>query len=914
MLAHVQCILLIGPKKRKGRRSRRCPRATNYVLLPKAFTEMRPEIKNFFRKNNIVVITDSSDPRTLLANSQRPHKLDIFEFRLANVDVSREITDPTIHVKEDRDFISHLKEEALIFFPKSGNNIISSDYLDWRSTFYHAIDDRSLRFIEACLSYGVEFGYGHHGGGTPIHFAVKMDSPTLLKMFLRNGYDVNKPATRMLDLILPLHRAAKEGQFEIVRILVENGANVNALDTYSEEDSFVATPLLHASANEHTEVAKFLVENGADVNAEDHILCKFELPSRAHHDNTPLELAASNGTVAVVEALLKASAEIDKKCMSPGNFNCATPLMYAARNGDLELVNCLIERGANVNGIQNMNPHNYNRVCEDEPDGFTALHSAVFDGHSEVVKFLISQGADVNARGSFNDRPVLSAAENGDIGMVKLLLEAGADINAEALNPDHDHESNILLIPFRKENRDFLDFVLSRRSELSDACILRAFYFALRTGSNFCRDHLNTVCPPNFAFNDENLQNVDSVALLLGAIHKNRQDLVEQLLSRGVDVNAVRCHCRDSKSEEHSDMCGGALHIAAAFNLEGNIVKLLIEHGADVNLPTDDGMTPLYYAAHHDNQNAVNILIEKKANIRGDADLITEAVASSSAEILETLLRKGADPIITIDTTSAPRDLGNGSPELEPEYEKMSVALVSVRRTNCDLKKLKLCLKYGEPHLVKNLSNEDKTEITYLLRVSIRYKHISACQTLFDYAFNYDHPLLSMIIEAFNSENLVGSIDLLKNLACYIFKMVSAWELFQRKDVYNLQQLESLIPDDYVLQCKAEVQKMQNMKVGDTDVSFFDVLVQDVCLISNYFRNISIEREFQTAAYKDEFPIYASILEWQFEKGAHRRYLLNRCTNIFAALFEHFSGLPSDVKEMIVNLLDNQNLQMLLAL
>lgn len=88
----------------------------------------------------------------------------------------------------------------------------------------------------------------------------------------------------------------------------------------------------------------------------------------------------------------------------------------AAQNGDLELIKALISEGANVN--------------ETSEFGDSPLSTAYFHGHIEIVKLLIANKADVRAADPSGFTILHNASSNGDIEIIKLLLVAGAEINA----------------------------------------------------------------------------------------------------------------------------------------------------------------------------------------------------------------------------------------------------------------------------------------------------------------------------------------------------------------------------------------------------------------------------------------------------------------------------------------------------
>jgi len=97
-----------------------------------------------------------------------------------------------------------------------------------------------------------------------------------------------------------------------------------------------------------------------------------------------------------------------------------TPLMYVSIVGDLPRARKLVAKGAQVNQL-----------------GWTALHYAAVRGHTDVVKFLLEQGAMPNAPAPDGTSPIMMAARSGNTETVQALINAGADpaaVNDKAEN------------------------------------------------------------------------------------------------------------------------------------------------------------------------------------------------------------------------------------------------------------------------------------------------------------------------------------------------------------------------------------------------------------------------------------------------------------------------------------------------
>jgi hypothetical protein len=127
---------------------------------------------------------------------------------------------------------------------------------------------------------------------------------------------------------------------------------------------------------------------------------------------TPLMHAAAIGSLDAMRLLLDRGADVNAK-----NAAGATALMWAAT--DLAKVRLLLDRGADVNVASSL--------------GHTALElAAMSDGSAEIVRLLLSHGADPKAvdKGKMS---VLAAAAGNDVGSVRQLIDAGADVNAADL-------------------------------------------------------------------------------------------------------------------------------------------------------------------------------------------------------------------------------------------------------------------------------------------------------------------------------------------------------------------------------------------------------------------------------------------------------------------------------------------------
>lgn len=197
-----------------------------------------------------------------------------------------------------------------------------------------------------------------------------------------------------------LHLAAFLGYKDVVKKLMELGADINAADYGGH------TPLLMAVSKGNEEVTALLIEKGADINAA------------TRYGRTPLISAASGGYERITALLLEKGADTNAK----NNFG-ETALSLSAAAGFTNIVAALIEKGAFINDIS------YN--------GHTALSQAAGNGHEAVVALLLEKGASQAPAGQNPAyTPLLQAAKSGYDGIVEKLLTAKADPDQHDANGD----------------------------------------------------------------------------------------------------------------------------------------------------------------------------------------------------------------------------------------------------------------------------------------------------------------------------------------------------------------------------------------------------------------------------------------------------------------------------------------------
>jgi pectate lyase len=292
---------------------------------------------------------------------------------------------------------------------------------------------------------------GYPAGDTPLHTAVRAGNIDIVELLLRNGADTdvkNESGQTPLDIALSRNRK------DIIELLISKGADVSSvhlaayIGDLAKVKAFIQegidintkvrqrTPLHYAAREGRTEIVELLLENGADVNAGAYLnRTAAEFAMQGNHneivellvskgaDIPPLHLAIYLKDKAKARRLIEASADVNKR--TPYG---TTPLDRAVSAGLKSIVELLIEKGADVNVQDNWD--------------WTPLHTAVYSSKDivelkDMVKLLIARGANVNAKDGAGRTPLWYAEREGHTEIVELLHKHMADIGASS-EPRHD--------------------------------------------------------------------------------------------------------------------------------------------------------------------------------------------------------------------------------------------------------------------------------------------------------------------------------------------------------------------------------------------------------------------------------------------------------------------------------------------
>ena len=327
-----------------------------------------------------------------------------------------------------------MMEEVLLRFPHIGyqifkqlNNPFLTNCREVSNSWKNFIDNEKLPWIRMIIQKIKPLTSPWK------KFLQKSNKTSLVQMATSvvqhfKNFDFYQESTGPINTV-PLHFAAMTGNTEMIERLIQNGAELN------EIDSFQCTPLHYAARNDHLTAYQLIMKNNPIKNPEIGYMTPFHVAAKHGHflickliidnikdknpknvdDETPLHYAAKGGFLDICLLII----DNKRTDLNPGDESGNTPLHYAATSGNLVIFKLIISN------IQHKNPP--------ANDGITPLHLAAKYDKLAIFQWIfhnVNLFGVKNPRDNYGYTPLHYAAEGGYLAICQLIIT-----NVEDKNP-----------------------------------------------------------------------------------------------------------------------------------------------------------------------------------------------------------------------------------------------------------------------------------------------------------------------------------------------------------------------------------------------------------------------------------------------------------------------------------------------
>ncbi|XP_041479668.1 E3 ubiquitin-protein ligase MIB2-like isoform X1 [Lytechinus variegatus] len=559
-----------------------------------------------------------------------------------------------------------------------------------KSALHKASARGHLKVVKALIEAGADIEITTDDGHTPLHYAVDGDEPAVVKYLIEKGADIDRGSTRQRRAI---HRAAYGNFVDCARILINHGCDVNVQDREKDTplheaiitnsidvaELLLAVPKLDTTLTNKRNMPPILFASLKDRPELVEMLgrhCPPSIPVTTSQGYTILHIAACNNHVQVMKTVL--AIKDHGLCLDTKADNGATALHIAAEEGYSESVEYLLSQGADVNLQCSEGNSALHRLAnaarkdlevEETPelkairmkykDGgvhtsseallcFMVLHGASVDIENELCRTPLYYIDDPKLKRTLKQiangvnrnpdrKPMQNFGEVGDFGIGGLNMKSTSDDNllipdsgvgfAQELATDKHDEDN----PTRSQSKDL--------KELGNVCVddktdLGIDFELLRAAEN---GELRRVSEILSSSPEKVNVKVGGKSALHKASLRGHRDVVKALLQAGADIEIT------------TDGGHTPLHLA----VEGDkpaVTKYLLEEGADINKVNVRNRSPLHRAAIRNHVDCARILINHGCNVnvqdyQKDTPL-HDTITKTSVDVAELLLK-----VPSIDTS-----------------------------------------------------------------------------------------------------------------------------------------------------------------------------------------------------------------------------------------------------------------------
>ena len=417
--------------------------------------------------------------------------------------------------------------EAIIETLLSSGLDINSRSNDGTTPLMMAAFTGQEKTVDLLLSKGADPHLKNFIGRNLLHAAAEGGNISIVKSMLSRSIDIDSKDDELS--FTPLIIAVKENHVEVMKYLLQKGADIslttgskkgNALHIASQYGSVAAiemllcyylrpdsrdregnTPLVYAAGCGQIEAVNCLLKHGADPFL------------RGEHGWSLLHFAAQSGNVIIIETMLSKGLDIDSRGETLG----LTPVMVSIIFEKLEAAKYLLEKGADES-------------LKTTERKISLLSLASAGGSVAAIEMLLSHGCSIVSRDNERNTPLMHAARLGNTEVLKYLLAQGADPLLQ-----NKFGQGLLHFAALSNNAVTIEAVLSQNFDINARCTdlgVTPLLFCLINGKLEAANYLLAMGA------DENLKSKDGLTVLSAAAIGGDVAAIEMLLERGHNPNS----------------------------------------------------------------------------------------------------------------------------------------------------------------------------------------------------------------------------------------------------------------------------------------------------------------------------------------------------------------------------------------
>ncbi|XP_054289833.1 ankyrin-3-like [Macrosteles quadrilineatus] len=454
---------------------------------------------------------------------------------------------------------------------------------------------------------------------SPLEVALECGNISVAKLLITDlGVEVNKfDCNGLTPMYFALSREKKQKTcVSAVKLLLNSGVPVDAIvDRLSE-----SRPIHLAITNYLPSVVSFLLQKGADPNIQDidgfapihcaviknHLdivklllLHGVDLESLTKENRTPLCLAVKNENAEIIQELVKGGCNINRASWD----DYIAPFHLAVFLNKLELVKLMVSLGANVNLALKYGTTPLHSLATRDLDKVHSQEKEDSHGRIDMAKYLVESGANLNVKDMNGNSPLQVSIISGFLGLAKCFIKLGANVNTTSQNEDSIFHQ---VIPF---NRDIIILLLEFGGDFRAYNINRMtpYHVAIsfKVDLKYITSFLKHGCPY-----DQDLPKMTDIV--------KRYKVAEKLFAsekeffKGIEENDLeRIKTAVSKGAVVTSCCERMKHPLHFVALHGRneVLTYLLEKNVQPNTLDKEGRTPLYLAASSGHYQTCHILL-----------------------------------------------------------------------------------------------------------------------------------------------------------------------------------------------------------------------------------------------------------------------------------------------------------------